>query len=160
MTDSQGRVVDFKNTIIIMTSNLGSEYILDGIDANGDIKPETQETVKKLLKEYFRPEFLNRIDEIILYKPLSKDTVGKIVDLMLKDVRKRLSEQQLDFKLTPDAKQAIIDQGYNPSFGARPMRRFIQQNIETLLAKKILKGDLSQGDVMVVDYDGQHFYIQ
>ncbi|WP_295360672.1 ATP-dependent chaperone ClpB [uncultured Pseudoramibacter sp.] len=160
VTDSQGRVVDFKNTIIIMTSNLGSEYILDGIDANGDIKPETQETVKKLLKEYFRPEFLNRIDEIILYKPLSKDTVGKIVDLMLKDVRKRLSEQQLDFKLTPDAKQAIIDQGYNPSFGARPMRRFIQQNIETLLAKKILKGDLSQGDVMVVDYDGQHFYIQ
>ena len=103
---------------------------------------------------------MNRIDEIILYKPLSKDTVGKIVDLMLKDVRKRLSEQQLDFKLTPDAKQAIIDQGYNPSFGARPMRRFIQQNIETLLAKKILKGDLSQGDVMVVDYDGQHFYIQ
>ena len=160
VTDSQGRVVDFKNTIIIMTSNLGSEYILDGIDANGDIKPEAQETVKKLLKEYFRPEFLNRIDEIILYKPLSKDTVGKIVDLMLKDVRKRLSEQQLDFKLTPDAKQAIIDQGYNPSFGARPMRRFIQQNIETLLAKKILKGDLSQGDVMVVDYDGQHFYIQ
>lgn len=160
VTDSQGRVVDFKNTIIIMTSNLGSEYILDGIDANGDIKPETQETVKKLLKECFRPEFLNRIDEIILYKPLSKDTVGKIVDLMLKDVRKRLSEQQLDFKLTPDAKQAIIDQGYNPSFGARPMRRFIQQNIETLLAKKILKGDLSQGDVMVVDYDGQHFYIQ
>lgn len=160
VTDSQGRVVDFKNTIIIMTSNLGSEYILDGIDANGDIKPETQETVKKLLKEYFRPEFLNRIDEVILYKPLSKDTVGKIVDLMLKDVRKRLSEQQLDFKLTPDAKQAIIDQGYNPSFGARPMRRFIQQNIETLLAKKILKGDLSQGDIMVVDYDGQHFYIQ
>lgn len=143
-----------------MTSNLGSEYILDGIDANGDIKSETQETVKKLLKEYFRPEFLNRIDEVILYKPLSKDTVGKIVDLMLKDVRKRLSEQQLDFKLTPDAKQAIIDQGYNPSFGARPMRRFIQQNIETLLAKKILKGDLSQGDIMVVDYDGQHFYIQ
>ena len=160
VTDSQGRVVDFKNTIIIMTSNLGSEYILDGIDANGDIKSETQETVKKLLKEYFRPEFLNRIDEVILYKPLSKDTVGKIVDLMLKDVRKRLSEQQLDFKLTPDAKQAIIDQGYNPSFGARPMRRFIQQNIETLLAKKILKGDLSQGDIMVVDYDGQHFYIQ
>lgn len=160
VTDSQGRVVDFKNTIIIMTSNLGSEYILDGIDANGDIKPETQETVRKLLKEYFRPEFLNRIDEIILYKPLSKGTVGKIVDLMLKDVRKRLSEQQLDFKLTPDAKQAIINQGYNPSFGARPMRRFIQQNIETLLAKKILKGDLSQGDVMVVDYDGQHFYIQ
>ena len=160
VTDSQGRVVDFKNTIIIMTSNLGSEYILDGIDANGDIKPEAQETVKKLLKEYFRPEFLNRIDEVILYKPLSKDTVGKIVDLMLKDVRKRLSEQQLDFKLTPDAKQAIIDQGYNPSFGARPMRRFIQQNIETLLAKKILKGDLSQGDIMVVDYDGQHFYIQ
>ncbi|MCH4073000.1 ATP-dependent chaperone ClpB [Pseudoramibacter sp.] len=160
VTDSQGRVVDFKNTIIIMTSNLGSEYILDGIDQNGNIRPETQDKVKKLLKEYFRPEFLNRIDEIVLYKPLSKDTVGKIVDLMLKDVRKRLSEQQLDFKVTDDAKQAIINQGYNPSFGARPMRRFIQQNIETLLAKKILQGNLSQGSTMIVDYDGQHFYVQ
>jgi ATP-dependent Clp protease ATP-binding subunit ClpB len=160
VTDSQGRVVDFKNTIIIMTSNLGSEYILEGIDQNGNIKPETEDKVKTLLKEYFRPEFLNRIDEIVLYKPLSKDTVGKIVDLMLKDVRKRLSEQQLDFTVTDDAKQAIINQGYNPSFGARPMRRFIQQNIETLLAKKILQGNLSQGSTLIVDYDGHHFYVQ
>jgi ATP-dependent Clp protease ATP-binding subunit ClpB len=160
VTDSQGRVVDFKNTIIIMTSNLGSEYILDGIDQNGNIKPETEDKVKTLLKASFRPEFLNRIDEIVLYKPLSKDTVGKIVDLMLKDVRKRLTEQQLDFTVTDNAKQAIINQGYNPSFGARPMRRFIQQNIETLLAKKILQGNLSQGSVMTVDYDGQHFFVQ
>lgn len=159
VTDSQGRVVDFKNTIIIMTSNLGSEYILDGIDVDGNIKPATEDTVMKLLNQTFRPEFLNRIDEIVLYKPLSKTTISKIVDLMLAQVQNRLDEQELRFELTPAAKDAVIDQGYDASFGARPLRRFIQKYIETLLAKKILGGELSRGDVMTVDWQNGQFVI-
>lgn len=159
VTDSQGRVVDFKNTIIIMTSNLGSEYILDGIDVDGNIKPATEDTVMKLLNQTFRPEFLNRIDEIVLYKPLSKTTISKIVDLMLAQVQNRLDEQELHFELTPAAKDAVIDQGYDASFGARPLRRFIQKHIETLLAKKILGGELSRGDVMTVDWQNGQFVV-
>jgi ATP-dependent Clp protease ATP-binding subunit ClpB len=160
VTDSQGRVVDFKNTIIIMTSNLGSEYILDGIDAEGNIKSATEDTVMKLLNQTFRPEFLNRIDEIVLYKPLSKTTISKIVDLMLAQVQNRLDEQELRFELTPAAKDAVIDQGYDASFGARPLRRFIQKHIETLLAKKILGGELSRGDVMTVDWRNGQFVVE
>lgn len=160
VTDSQGRVVDFKNTIIIMTSNLGSEYILDGIDGEGNIKSATEDTVMKLLNQTFRPEFLNRIDEIVLYKPLSKTTIRKIVDLMLAQVQNRLDEQELRFELTPAAKDAVIDQGYDASFGARPLRRFIQKHIETLLAKKILGGELSRGDVMTVDWENGQFAVR
>ena len=142
-----------------MTSNLGSEYILDGIDVDGNIKPATEDTVMKLLNQTFRPEFLNRIDEIVLYKPLSKTTISKIVDLMLAQVQNRLDEQELRFELTPAAKDAVIDQGYDASFGARPLRRFIQKYIETLLAKKILGGELSRGDVMTVDWQNGQFVI-
>ncbi|MBQ3334523.1 MAG: ATP-dependent chaperone ClpB [Eubacteriaceae bacterium] len=156
VTDSQGRTVDFKNTIIIMTSNMGSEKILDGIDADGNIKPETEEAVMNSLTLYFRPEFINRIDEVVLYKPLGKDSIGQIVDLMIADLQKRLDDRQITVTLSDAAKQAVIDGGYNAAYGARPLKRYIQKYVETPLAKCILEGDLHQGDTVMVDYaDGR-----
>ena len=136
ITDSQGRTVDFKNTILIMTSNIGSPYLLDGIDEKGDIKPEAQEQVMNDLRGHFRPEFLNRLDEIIMFKPLTKDNVGKIVDLMVKELSDRLADQELSLELTDAAKQMVVDNGYDPVYGARPLKRYLQNYVETLTARR------------------------
>ncbi len=151
ITDSQGRTIDFKNTILIMTSNIGSPYLLDGIDEKGDIKPEAQEQVMNDLRGHFRPEFLNRLDEIIMFKPLTKDNVGKIVDLMVKELSDRLADQELSLELTDAAKQMVVDNGYDPVYGARPLKRYLQNYVETLTAKKILSGDVHAGDTIVLD---------
>ncbi len=153
ITDSQGRTVDFKNTIIILTSNLGSQYILDGIQ-DGRISDSAKAQVEGLLKTQFRPEFLNRIDEIVFYKPLMKEEIVSIVDLMLEDLRRRLRDKQLDVQLTDRAKQYIVDAGYDPVYGARPLKRFLQSRVETLIARKIIAEDLHHGSVIEVDYDG------
>ena len=160
ITDSQGRTVDFKNTIIILTSNLGSPYILDGIGDDGEISDEARAQVDKLLKSQFRPEFLNRLDEIIYYKPLQKSEILKIVDLMLDELRKRLADKQVGVEVTDEAKQAIIDQGFDPSFGARPLKRFIQRKVETLIARKIIAGEVEPESVIRVGYDGNEFVIE
>ena len=152
ITDSQGRLVDFKNTIIILTSNLGSNYILDGI-VDGEITEEARQKVDKVLKQSFRPEFLNRLDEIVFYKPLMKDQVIKIVDLMLVSLQKRLENKQLTITVTDAAKEFIIEDGFDPNFGARPLKRYIQRTIETLVAKKIIAVDLAPGSELIVDYD-------
>ena len=153
ITDSQGRTVDFKNTIIILTSNLGSPYILDGIGADGEITEEARNQVEGLLKTQFRPEFLNRLDEIIFYKPLAKKEIIKIVDLMLADLQKRLDDKHIRINVSEAAKSYIVECGYDPNFGARPLRRFIQRNVETLAAKRIIGGNLSAGDVIDIDID-------
>ena len=153
ITDSQGRTVDFKNTIIILTSNLGSPYILEGIDENGNITDEARGQVEALLKQQFRPEFLNRLDDIIFYKPLAKTEIIKIVDLMLADLQKRLDDKHLRINVSDAAKHYIVEHGYDPNFGARPLRRFIQSRVETIAAKKIIGGNLSAGDVIDIDLD-------
>lgn len=135
ITDSQGRTVDFKNTIIILTSNIGSNIILEGLDG-GEISEEAKGEINKLLKAHFRPEFLNRLDEIVFYKPLTKAEIGGIVDIMLENLKKRLADKQLGLRLTDRAKEFISDNGYDPVYGARPLKRFIQHNVETLIAKK------------------------
>ena len=145
--------MDFKNTILIMTSNLGSEYILDGIK-DGEITPEARAQVDRLLKTHFRPEFLNRIDEIVYYKPLTREQIGSIVQLMLKSLNQRLSDRQLSVKLTPAALEAVIDQGFDPVYGARPLKRFLQSHVETLVARRIIAADVKPGEVMTVDVDG------
>ena len=150
ITDSQGRTVDFKNTIIILTSNLGSPYILDGI-RDGEITPEARAQVDALLKQSFRPEFLNRLDEIVYYKPLTKEEIGGVVDLLLQSLRKRLADKQLELVVTPAAKQAIVDGGYDPIYGARPLKRYIQQKVETLVARHILADDPAPGESITVD---------
>jgi len=154
ITDSQGRTVDFKNTIIILTSNLGSPYILDGIQENGEISEEAREQVDALLKQSFRPEFLNRLDEIVYYKPLTKTEIGSIVDLMTEKLAQRLEDKQLKLTLTPAAKEFIIDNGYDPVYGARPLKRFIQHKLETLIARAIISDTLNAGDTVTVDSDG------
>ena len=155
ITDSQGRTVDFKNTIIIMTSNIGSQYLLEGIDeATGEITHATNEKVMNELRNSFRPEFLNRLDEIIMFKPLTKDNIGGIVDLIMQELNDRLADRQLQIKLTPAAKQFVIDAGYDPVYGARPLRRYIQKNVETMAAKIILGGDIHEGSVITIDSDG------
>lgn len=159
ITDSQGRTVDFKNTIIILTSNLGSPYILEGIEENGEISQNARNEVDKLLKSQFRPEFLNRLDEIIYYKPLQKTEILKIVDLMLDELRKRLAGKQVGIEVSDRAKQAIIDQGFDPSYGARPLKRFIQRKVETLVAKKIIAGEVEPESIIKVDYDGNNFAV-
>lgn len=156
ITDSQGRTVDFKNTIIILTSNLGSPYILEGIDEQGKITKEARENVEKLLKQQFRPEFLNRLDEIVFYKPLTKAEISQIVDLLMADLQKRLDEKQLTLTLTPQAKDYIVDQGYDPVYGARPMKRFLQHTVETLLARMLIASDLAPNTKLeVVLQDGK-----
>ncbi|MGN0580265.1 MAG: ATP-dependent chaperone ClpB [Ruminococcus sp.] len=151
ITDSQGRTVDFKNTVIILTSNLGSPYILDGINDDGEITDSARAEVEALLKQQFRPEFLNRLDEIIFYKPLTKKEISGIVDLMLADVQKRLDDKHITFSVSDEAKEHIIDNGYDPNFGARPLRRYIRRTVETLIAKKILSSDLSAGDKIKIE---------
>ena len=151
ITDSQGRTVDFKNTILILTSNLGSQLLLDGIDAQGEITPAAREQVELLLKHSFRPEFLNRLDEIVFYKPLSKENVTHIVELMLAEVNHRLARQQLTCTLTDAAKRFVIDSSYDPMYGARPLRRFLQHSVETLVSRKIIAGEVQPGDALTVD---------
>ena len=153
ITDSQGRTVDFKNTILIMTSNLGSQYLLDGVSADGEISEQARDLVQGELRSHFRPEFLNRLDEIILFKPLTKDNIGHIVDLQVADLNKRLAAQQLKIALTDAAKAFITDKGYDPAFGARPLKRFIQKHVETLSARLILRGDVHEGGTIVIDLD-------
>ena len=155
ITDSLGKTVDFKNTIIIMTSNLGSQYLLDGIDEQGNIKPEAAAAVDADVKAHFRPEFLNRLDEIIMFKPLTKQNIGGIVDLLLQETNERLADQEISIELTPAAKQYVADEGYDPTFGARPLKRFLQKHVETLAAKLILSSDsgLHKGAVIRMDVD-------
>ena len=155
ITDSQGRTVDFKNTILILTSNLGSDIILEGITDHGEISEEARGMVDQLLKRSFRPEFLNRLDEIIYYKPLTKENIYGIVDLLVKDLRKRMEARQLDLTLTDAAKDYMIDTAFDPQYGARPLKRFIQSNIETLVARKIISEDPTPGTVITIDYDGK-----
>ena len=156
ITDSQGRTVDFKNTIIILTSNLGSQFLLDGIDENGEISQQARDQVNELLKRSFRPEFLNRLDEIVFYKPLTKENVTHIIDLMAADINRRLADKQLTVELTPAAKEFIIDSAYDPVYGARPLRRFLQHTVETLVSRKIIGDQVEPGQTLTVDVrDGQ-----
>ena len=151
ITDSQGRTVDFKNTILILTSNLGSEYILNGINADGTIEESAKEQVRALLRRTFRPEFLNRLDEIVFYKPLTKENVTKIIDLQIAKLNDRLADQQIRCELTPAAKAAIVDAAYDPQYGARPLRRYVQHTVETMLSKRLLRGDVTPGQTVTVD---------
>ena len=154
ITDSQGRTVDFKNTILIMTSNIGSSYLLDGIDENGSIKPEAQTLVMNDLRAHFRPEFLNRLDETILFKPLTKSNITRIIDLLLQELNERLADRELSLELTDAARTFIADHGFNPVYGARPLKRYMQKHVETLAAKLILGGEISTGATIVIDVEG------
>ena len=159
ITDSQGRTVDFKNTIIILTTNLGSNYILEGIREDGQISDDARAQVDQLLKQQFRPEFLNRLDEIVFYKPLTQDEIRKIVDLQIKDLCSRLEEKQLSVELTPAAKDYVVEQGYDPIYGARPLKRFIQSKVETLAARMIIAGSVHPRTTLLVDYTGTELTI-
>jgi ATP-dependent Clp protease ATP-binding subunit ClpB len=160
ITDSQGRTVDFKNTIIILTSNLGSQYLLDGIQADGEISETARAQVEELLKRSFRPEFLNRLDEIVFYKPLTKENITGIIDLLVEDLNRRLEDKQLSVDLTPAAKSLIVDESYDPAFGARPLRRYVQHSVETLLGRKIIADDVAPGTKMVVDAGEDGLFIR
>ena len=151
ITDSQGRTVDFKNTIIILTSNLGSQYLLEGIQPDGSISAGAQEAVKAELRQSFRPEFLNRLDEIIMFRPLTRENLTGIIDIMVDGLRKRLADKSVGLELTDAAKQLIIDRGYDPLYGARPLRRYLQSSAETLIAREILRGDISAGSTITLD---------
>ena len=151
ITDSQGRTVDFKNTILIMTSNIGSSFLLEGIDDEGNIKEENQEMVMNDLRNHFRPEFLNRLDEIVMFKPLTRDNIGGIVDLVVANLNKRLADRELTIKLTDEAKKYVADNGYDPVYGARPLKRYLQKHVETLAAKVILEGKVNMGDTITFD---------
>ena len=160
ITDSQGRTVDFKNTILIMTSNIGSPYLLDGIDDQGNIKEENQELVMNDLRGHFRPEFLNRLDEIVMFKPLTRENIGGIVDLIINNLNGRLADKELKISLTPEAKKYVADNGYDPVYGARPLKRYLQKNVETLAAKVILEGKVSLGDTIVFDVEGDKLVVK
>ena len=160
ITDSQGRTVDFKNTILILTSNLGSEYILNGINADGTIEESAKEQVRALLRRTFRPEFLNRLDEIVFYKPLTKENVTKIIDLQIAKLNDRLADQQIRCELTPAAKAAIVDAAYDPQYGARPLRRYVQHTVETMLSKRLLRGDVTPGQTVTVDAENGELVMQ
>ena len=154
ITDSQGRTVDFKNTILIMTSNIGSEYLLDGIDDNGNISEACEMAVMNELRAHFRPEFLNRLDEMILFKPLTKNNIYDIIDLLVADVNRRLSDKEVSIELTENAKKRVVEDAYDPTYGARPLKRYLQKNVETLAAKLMLKGDIGTGETIVIDEEG------
>ena len=160
ITDSQGRTIDFKNTILILTSNLGSQYLLDGIDANGEISQEAKDQVDQLLKRSFRPEFLNRLDEIVYYKPLTKENITSIVDLLIGSLNKRLADKQLTVELTPAAKAYVIDNGYDPLYGARPLRRFLQHTVETLVGRKMIADEVLPGTTLVVDCENDQLVVR
>ena len=151
ITDSQGRTVDCKNTIIILTSNLGSQILLDGMDSDGEISEQARQDIDALLHRTFRPEFLNRIDEIVFYKPLTKESIRGIIDLLIKGLENRLEEKSLKLVVTDAAKEFIIEHSYDPMFGARPIKRYLQSNVETLIARTVLRGELHEGDTVTVD---------
>ncbi len=153
ITDSAGKTVDFKNTIIIMTSNIGSQYLLEGIDDEGNIRKEAEDMAMNDLRAHFRPEFLNRLDEIILFKPLTKGNIGNIISLLIADTNKRLAEREIQIELTDRAKEFVADHGYDPVYGARPLKRYLQKYVETLAAKIILKDMVKAGDAIVIDED-------
>ncbi|MDE7222254.1 MAG: AAA family ATPase, partial [Acetatifactor sp.] len=155
ITDSQGRTVDFKNTILIMTSNIGAPYLLDGIQEDGTISEEAEEQVMNELRAHFRPEFLNRLDETILFKPLTKENIGGIITLIIKGLNQRLEDRNLTISLTPEAESFIIDQAYDPVYGARPLKRYIQKHVETLSAKLILSDQVEQGDTIQIQVEGE-----
>ena len=155
ITDSQGRTVDFKNTILIMTSNIGSEYLLHGINEDGDIEATAEEQVMNELRSHFRPEFLNRLDEIIMFKPLSKDDIHSIIDILMKNLNKRLVDREISIELDSAARDYIIEQGYDPVYGARPLKRFLQKHVETLAGRLILSDAVLPGDVILIHYDGE-----
>mgnify|MGYP004579878371 FL=1 len=155
ITDSQGRTVDFKNTILIMTSNIGSQYLLDGINEDGTIKPEAQEMVMNDLRAHFRPEFLNRLDETILFRPLNKDNIYHIIDLLVKDVNRRLADKEISLSLTEAAKNYVVEGGYDPTYGARPLKRYLQKHVETLAAKLMLEGEIRAGETIVIDVENE-----
>ena len=159
ITDSQGRTVDFKNTIIILTSNLGSEYILEGIQENGEISEEAKNKVEELLKRSFRPEFLNRLDEIVFYKPLRKTEISKILELLIKDLERRLEDKHIKLELTQSAKDYLIDNGYDEVYGARPLKRFVQKKLETLIAKKILSQEILPNTTVKIDSNQDGLFI-
>lgn len=156
LTDNQGRTVDFKNTIVIMTSNIGSNYLIDGIKADGTVDPKVKETVENEMKQHFRPEFLNRIDDIVVFSPLTEEQIVKIIELGMKDIEKRLDEREITLELTDKAKKFIADESYDPAYGARPVKRFLQRNIETQLAGELIRGTIGDGDDVVIDTDGEH----
>ena len=160
ITDSQGRTVDFKNTILILTSNLGSQYLLDGIDSDGSIKKDAKSAVERLLKQSFRPEFLNRLDEIVFYKPLTRENIGSIIKLLVDDLNKRLADRQLSVALTPAAEDFVVEESYDPAFGARPLRRYLQHTVETLIARKIIADDVLPGTRFVIDREGEHLVVK
>ena len=154
ITDSQGRTVDFKNTIIILTSNLGSSELLDGIQPDGSISEDARAAVMGELRRAFRPEFLNRLDEIIMFKPLTKDNIGNIINLLMNDLNKRLADREITVELSDSARQFIVDHGYDPIYGARPLKRFLQKHVETLSAKLILADEVREGDTILIDTEG------
>ena len=155
LTDNQGRTVDFKNTIVIMTSNIGSSMLIDGIRDDGTVDQEVKEQVENEMKKYFRPEFLNRIDDIVVFSPLTKDQIIRIIELGLKDIEVRLTEREITLELTDAAKEFIADESYDATYGARPVKRFLQKNIETELAGEIIRGTIADGDHVVIDTDGE-----
>ena len=158
ITDSQGRTVDFKNTILIMTSNIGAQYLLEGISEDGEIRQEAEASVMEELRGHFRPEFLNRLDETILFKPLTKDNIGSIVHLIIADLNRRLSDRELTVELTPAAEKFVVEHAYDPIYGARPLKRYIQKYVETLSAKLILSGEVGEGDSIRIDVGGDALY--
>ena len=155
ITDSQGRTVDFKNTILIMTSNIGSSYLLEGIEADGTIKQAAQDEVMDDLRAHFRPEFLNRLDEIIMFKPLTKDDIENIIAIMVANLNKRIADKELSIEVSDEAAAFIVDKGYDPVYGARPLKRFLQKHVETLVGRMILADEVKPGDVIVIDTDGE-----
>jgi len=160
ITDSQGRTVDFKNTILILTSNLGSPIILDGIDGRGELRDDAREQVLAMLRQQFRPEFLNRLDEIVFYKPLTRENMDRIVDLMFGHLKKRMLSRQLLLEITPEAKALIIEGGYDPSYGARPLRRYIDRTVETALARYVLTNDPVPGTALTVDAENGRIIVR
>ena len=159
ITDSQGRTVDFKNTILIMTSNIGASYLLEGIDRDGQISQDAEKLVMNDLRAHFRPEFLNRLDETILFKPLSKENIGGIIKLIIADLNRRLSDRELAVALSPEAEAYIVEQAYDPVYGARPLKRFIQSKIETPVARRIVSNPPKEGSKLTIDYDGKEIII-
>ena len=159
VTDSKGRTIDFKNTIIILTSNLGSNYILDGINENGEISNNAKDDINKLLKQSFRPEFLNRLDEIVLYKPLKKEEISSILELIIKDLEKRLSDKHITLTLTNKAKDFLIEGGFDPIYGARPLKRFVQKKLETLIARELLTGNITDDSNVKIDVKSDNLVI-
>ena len=151
ITDSTGKTVDFKNTIIIMTSNIGSQFLLEGIDEDGEIRGEAEDMVMSDLRNHFRPEFLNRLDEIILFKPLSRENISGIIDLLIADLNKRMEDRELKLELTSQARDFVVEQGYDPIYGARPLKRYLQKHVETLAARIILGDEIRAGNVIVID---------